>query len=497
MSDIYKKKARKYKYKYLKLKQEYIGGAGGVIENDTDEVLQGGAGCVTIIPISLQGLEITQQYPYKTINLEQFSNNKYVGKFMSCADDIYGQEYENLKLITNNKWDRKHKYTQKLCFAGYVNYQSLITHLETNQKFNLVACIKHKYDKYQGLSFNTITNNNICYLITTKVGTSFEILLNKRPNIINNNIVLILTSLKNGISNFINKLYRENFVLGDINTKNMTYDETQKKVYFIDYGIMHNSTIYNKIKHTYYSYNVNYSLIISMFYYAINELPNTLISKQEFIKLMKIKNVSIHLLHKYIQDKINYLRSLISNFDDIYNNYIDTYFSTLPNYINLETEIDKIYRDYILPIAKNTDIYALCLFIYNIVNIYNKQFVKQLLIDVIENKINGPIDLSIRLDKIIKQIQQQPPPAPQLLSPMVDTTSQSLPPTIIAQSSNPQILVYALETIQPQEATLIQLQRARNAALAARAAQVGETIYYTPQELEALNATKASIARAA
>jgi hypothetical protein len=80
---------------------------------------------------------------------------------------------------------------------------------------------------------------------------------------------------------------------------------------------------------------------------------------------------------------------------------------------------------------------------------------------------------------------------------MVDTTSQSLPPTIIAQSSNPQILVYALETIQPQEATLIQLQRARNAALAARAAQVGETIYYTPQELEALNATKASIARAA
>jgi hypothetical protein len=48
MSDIYEQKARKYKYKYLKLKQEYFGEGGGILEggNLNDK-------CIEVLPLSL------------------------------------------------------------------------------------------------------------------------------------------------------------------------------------------------------------------------------------------------------------------------------------------------------------------------------------------------------------------------------------------------------------------------------------------------------------
>jgi hypothetical protein len=85
---------------------------------------------------------------------------------------------------------------------------------------------------------------------------------------------------------------------------------------------------------------------------------------------------------------------------------------------NVVYDINSIYINYILPIAKNADIYALSwsiyeiffgilfknILAYKIVNENTNNLVKNLLNDALYNTINGPNDLSKRLDQIINSI---------------------------------------------------------------------------------------------
>jgi hypothetical protein len=405
MSDIYKQKAKKYKYKYLKLKQELEGG---------DDILKGGFGCVSIPPISLTGLDITIKYPEQTLSkddLEKFNTTEYVGKFISCANNAFGKEYDNLELIKKNNWDPEYKYTQELCFACHMNYNNLIEHLKTTN-LDLKACIEEKYKLFKDDRHTKgISSSNVCYLITKKVGTSFDILLKQKSYINNNNIISILTSLREGIINFIKKLYNNKFVLGDINIRNMTYDDKQQKVYFIDFGLLYDTANIEALYTN--SLNVNYSFIIKKFFSKygkediINKNKHLIYSKSDLINALKIP---------FYENRDNADRKVIQYFIDLkfdtghgeyektYNNYLENIL--FKNWIDdSDKDIYEIYEKYIFPIAINTDIYALSLFIFNIVPESYKSFVKQLLIDAIENKITSPTDLVQRLDKIIKEIQ--------------------------------------------------------------------------------------------
>ena len=99
MTDIYKQKARKYKNKYLKLKQEYIA-KGGVIFRRI-------SGCTIIPPPkfsyeTLFKLQISRNYPLTSISdsksqINSFCNPNNFGRLLSYND--YQKELENFKSL--------------------------------------------------------------------------------------------------------------------------------------------------------------------------------------------------------------------------------------------------------------------------------------------------------------------------------------------------------------------------------------------------------------
>ena len=119
-------------------------------------------------------------------------------------------------------------------------------------------------------------------------------------------------------------------------------------------------------------------------------------------------------------------RSILTNFkgnrrsNSEISNFIIDYYSNLLKDLqdNIQYDINYIYTNHILPIAKNSDIHALSLFIYDIFfginfkNIMASNFIGQnttnlvnnLLEDALYNRINGPVHLSNKLDEIINSI---------------------------------------------------------------------------------------------
>jgi hypothetical protein len=78
---------------------------------------------------------------------------------------------------------------------------------------------------------------------------------------------------------------------------------------------------------------------------------------------------------------------------------------------NKDHKIDEIYNEYIFKIAKNSDIYALSMFIVNILKITSDDIhkitlekTKLLEEDAKSNTINGPTELSEKLQEIIDSI---------------------------------------------------------------------------------------------
>jgi hypothetical protein len=488
MNDIYEQKAKKYKYKYLKLKKQYIGKGGfwnylvnyfspqaqkqtqkqtpiqaqkqtpiqapiqkqtpiqtpiqaqkqtqeqpnylmnilnpvtEVINNvikyvtfynlnyEIEYIGEGGFGCIISPPLQFNNTINTIKFPSNGIIEEKiYKNINYVGKLLSCDNDVFNKEYNQLlKLITI---DPEAKYRSKLIFAAYMNKIELEESLEnTLALFNqfssssvrkLYDCLKRKFLNDESKS------DNYGYIISTRVGKSFG---KTNLGIFNNEqIKIILQNLKKSIEDLIQNLYGKNYIHGDIKFDNMTLDD-KLNVYFIDFGLM---TEYTNINTYRYSINHQYPDILNIFLNIKNKNKNNInMNKTELIQLLNKKDY---------QKSLNYsILAIILNKTNL--KFID-YSCFFQSIDNNEHNLKYFHIKCMEPISKNIDIYALSLFIYqlfinrgsgsslttfnnkNINNFNNvKEILNSLLINALYNNIDGPEELIIYLEAIIKNI---------------------------------------------------------------------------------------------
>jgi hypothetical protein len=372
MSNIYEHKARKYKIKYLKLKKELEGGSFKTLLKKLFNSTTYKTNCTTSPPISLDGLNITQEYIKPNTNIKDIINEEHIGNLLSCKDKIYEEEFKKFKKVS--EYDPNHTYTSELKFAGLIEKKGL----KDKSKYNSIYNCKNEL-------IDSADINNYGYIISTKVGKTFNILDDNDIN--ENNIKQILQNLKNGIDEFITKLYGKDgedgvdgYILGDIKMENMTLDNN--KVYFINYSKMHKYKDKNQVEK--FAKESNYPYILKRFFE------------------IKEKNVNKEFLINFFND------NKITNPKD----YI---FGILKD--KEEYNTNEIYEKYILPIARNIDIYALSMFINSILDKNNfiigqkkseitDELARSLYIDAIYNKIDGPRILSERLQQIINSIDK-------------------------------------------------------------------------------------------
>jgi len=428
MNNIYAQKAKKYKYKYLQLKNEYNAVGGNYLG-------EGAYGCIISPPYNFDFKDNTQiiyQSPIDNID-NNIYNEKYVGKLLNCnAISMFGNEYINSfydeykELNDLNTIDPNANYRSKLVFAAYINdeqYKKIDTEYTNNRLiFNnhlliFNKCLNNKINKKQTKlnDANEIKEKgksyNLGYIISTKVGTSFDkIQLNKFNK---KQIIQILTNLKESIQDLITTLYKQNLIHADIKFPNMTLDEKNDfKVCFIDFGLMRNITVKTDIEklNNIYEYYL-YPDILYIYFHIIKIKQNTRITKSELIRLFNLnKNLKqIFKKTKYNQTLLNKIK--INNID------YSCFFESLDDYTNYPFNV--IYIKCIEPIIKNIDIYGLSLFIYELffnseynTNIFNQnEYIEQkktidaiinmLLINALYNNIDGPEELIIYLDGII------------------------------------------------------------------------------------------------
>jgi hypothetical protein len=265
MNDIYKKKAKKYKYKYLKLKQGYFaeGGWGKSFE-----------GCTTnppkkFSPESLEKLRIVQDtnfYIYiPNININSFAGNKdYIGRLLSYND--YNNELQiykkNLQILNHSIKNfislNMEKYIRKIVFACAIFKEErspsvpgpikAVLFPENHLKKTFPNCSTIGKEEFYG------------YIISDNSGKLLKDLSFSYQCIYN-----LLINLKDAIENFLKPLHESYYVLDDINwdkdinwdlnihfkkdiywDQNIYWDENKKNIYFNISKIKTNS---NKDEH--------------------------------------------------------------------------------------------------------------------------------------------------------------------------------------------------------------------------------------------------------
>jgi len=176
---------------------------------------QGSGGCIYSPPI-ISGLNnnMTEIYPKDkergNTNYNIFDNKKFVGKLL--IEQFLNNEKNNYIIAMSTKSD----HIPQLKYAGTIN--------NINSVFSNLENCKLLY---------TYPNQKWGYMIIDHVGISLaDYDINK------NNIINILHSLITAIENFIIKLNSKNYLHGDINLRNITYNDDIKKIYFIDFDKM-------------------------------------------------------------------------------------------------------------------------------------------------------------------------------------------------------------------------------------------------------------------
>ena len=240
MTDIYEYKARKYKLKYLKLRREYIGEGGVIINNGLNIAKR------LIEKDDLIKLDIQKQ------NGEPYFDN--IDRFEGILLNV--DTYNKIQLI--KKYDPYSYNTPIIKYIGQIIYNYNKSIFSRNTKYNIIT-------KYFGeKSISKTENNTYYYMISEVIKRSdnkniFNKLLNYdfyqyndsfgSYNINYENIKYILKSLKQGIDNFITNLYNNNYILDTIDEKNIILKNN--KVYFINYTslqICDDNNKYNDIK---------------------------------------------------------------------------------------------------------------------------------------------------------------------------------------------------------------------------------------------------------
>ena len=422
MSNIYEQKAKKYKYKYLKLKQEYIG-KGGNDYQEFEFIGSGAYGCIISPPFQFNNknnIKISYQLN-ENIDNKIFSSKDYVGKLLSCDNNIFIDETDEFKKL--NKIDPYGNHRSKLIFAAYMTKEELTKQLEliiykTSNKaaITLKNCLEQKRLLKHEHEFN-VSQNNYGYIITTKVGKSFDkINLNQYTD---KDIIKILENLKKSIEDLITTLYTKNMIHSDIKFQNITLDDNFK-VSFIDFGIMRE----------YKEKEDREKLLNLSNYYLYPDILQTFSYIEKNYKVMMKKSTLIELFIKHgnLKQQFNeptYNPTLL-NITKLRKINYSHFFKSLED--NVPYSLDEIYNKCIEPIVKNIDIYALSLFIYELFynynnkeakhkhdfkNIFNSQYrknnavgqiIRMLLINALYNNIDGPEELIIYLDGIINSL---------------------------------------------------------------------------------------------
>jgi hypothetical protein len=196
MSNIYEQKARKYKYKYLKLKQQYIGGGG------EDEQCKS-----IILTDELKKLNVTKS------GFKNYCNDKYIGELVNKYD-LFSMK-KQFKIV--KKYDLNLNYIPELVFSSKIKNSWLFLpnyYKEDNKTIINTHFGEKCLQKYIAISKN--------------VGKTFE--EHFKLGTKDSNIVLILKSLKESIKNFIIPLYTDGYVLRSCDENHMLINNN--KVYF-------------------------------------------------------------------------------------------------------------------------------------------------------------------------------------------------------------------------------------------------------------------------
>ena len=298
MDNIYNIKYKKYKKKYILLKQ-FIQ-EGGIL------IGEGTSGCLFCPPFN-PGTPIQSSYPIypeKNIQLdfEKYNKSDYIGKILSIKEQLSKNDsYENeiKQLLKIKQLDPNGKYTPELIYANVYSKIELLDKLKEKYKdsdINIYNCIndKIKIEKYG-------------YIISKNTGKSLDIKYNdllpletdikKLKKILNKFYELL---------EFIKILYDNNYLHLDIKLNNITIkEEEDDKLYLIDFGRT------QKIN------NFNYDDIIK--YYL--RIDNGMYSFEPKIYINLINAKKIYFLsYIYFKDLIKYVDE---NFDHLifpYNN---------------------------------------------------------------------------------------------------------------------------------------------------------------------------------
>ena len=226
MNDIYKIKYKKYKQKYILLKQ--LKQEGG----DIKYIGEGASGCLfcpPINPIDLQQYEFSETYySIPDFLFEKYNSCHYVGKILAInRQGFVFDSYENeLKQIIKIKdLDPKGDYTPQLIYANVFTTENLLESIKTNE--SLYNCAQDK-----------IKIKNFGYIISKHTGVSLEFKYEKLNLLITDFRELKKFLIKfNELLQFIKILYDNNYLHLDIKLDNITVKkEEDDKLYLIDFG---------------------------------------------------------------------------------------------------------------------------------------------------------------------------------------------------------------------------------------------------------------------
>jgi hypothetical protein len=304
MNDIYKQKAEKYKYKYLKLKQELEGGTWpfknsytipayvdydnhGDWVNEKEITKQRRTtnveDCTTTYDFSndqLEKLEIKQEYPETGTRIKDFDNwpykefiIKYSKRLLSYDD--YKKELNNFLLIQELDIDIDKTYIRKIVFGGKI------------ENFNYNFFNKSEKSKILKNRFSSckILNKNYGYIIYEDINKKY-----KPSNI------LKLECLITAINDFIKPLHKAGFVLNNIVWDNIIVSESKTELdsYKLIFDISKMEASKNTNKDIKALYKLGYKLIENDID-IINKInPNKLSDNDNLIEILN--NIKNHII---------------------------------------------------------------------------------------------------------------------------------------------------------------------------------------------------------